>query len=315
MSSGHKFFSHIDLLRISSALLIVIFHLEKLNFETSYFSSFYWGVSIFFVISGFLMGHNFNSYSKNILLFLKSRFIRIYPLFWIVCSFILVMYSYDPHFRQLQYNPYENLIKNLLLIFDSHEKMPAILGIAWSLKYEVLFYLAVAGLVLVKDQKKLILRIYLFILIVMNLLRMFKPSLEIPNFFFWRDHFFTFFFSFYMGMNVKVKKIQCSLSLYFSLILLFIFSLYVLNMFVEQREVISYFITLFGLFIIMKFEIMAMKREKLMRNISLMTYPLYLVHIPIIFITRNLMGQIFFIIISSLFLLILDKKIRKTFIK
>ncbi len=96
------------------------------------------GVDVFFVLSGFIMVYISRPYSdgnKTVLDFIVRRLIRIYPLY------ALVTLYYAGHQTSVMYNP-GALFRSLL--FVPYEWKPGVpepvLGIAWTLYYEVLFY-------------------------------------------------------------------------------------------------------------------------------------------------------------------------------
>ncbi|WP_146754803.1 acyltransferase family protein [Elizabethkingia anophelis] len=93
----------IDLLRFIAAFSVVMFHysyvaykrndISFLSFpEISQYSKYgYLGVYLFFIISGFVIA--FSSRHLSLKKFLYSRFMRLYPMFWI-CMFITFVVSY-----------------------------------------------------------------------------------------------------------------------------------------------------------------------------------------------------------------------------
>lgn len=96
------------------------------------------GVDIFFVISGFIMAYISKNLSgkKDAFSFLQKRMIRIYPLYLIVTIFLIVH----------NVPPLQTLLKDITLIpiFDnSHQFTPLTIGVAWSLSFELFFYLLV----------------------------------------------------------------------------------------------------------------------------------------------------------------------------
>lgn len=147
----------IDLLqayRAFAAILVVLFHFAGAitnYFKTEMFGSFFqfgWvGVDFFFVLSGFIITyiHLKDVKSKtNSTLFLKKRFVRIFPIYWVISAIVLIAllkmqgkttnsYSIDLHSASgITY-----LIKCFLLIPQAGKYF---LIQAWTLTYEVLFY-------------------------------------------------------------------------------------------------------------------------------------------------------------------------------
>jgi exopolysaccharide production protein ExoZ len=137
----------IQLLRCIAATLVVLFHTQKafsesvsapiLPREDYLFAFGAVGVHIFFVISGFVMVLT-NAPSGapfDISEFYKRRFLRIYPTYWL-CVLIYVMV------HALVGHPYvvtpSTALSALLL---SPKWSSLFIGAAWSLSYEIFFYI------------------------------------------------------------------------------------------------------------------------------------------------------------------------------
>lgn len=141
----------IQLIRGIGALMICLFHLKGLlNSSTSHFGTTYFGggaigVSLFFIISGFILVYSTQKsdgsklYVKN---FIVKRLIRIIPLYYVMVLFWV--FAYD---RNLDYfhKDYTTLVNTLCFvpIFDSpvgpSYGMPP-LKVGWALNYEIFFY-------------------------------------------------------------------------------------------------------------------------------------------------------------------------------
>lgn len=135
------------MLRAIAAMLVVLFHaqqafarrFEEPAFENeSYLFAFGGvGVHIFFVISGFIMVYTSASTRKfNIREFYRRRLLRIYPIYW-----ICVLFFFSAHFllgQSIGVSP-SRLIGALLLLPGN---AAAIIGPAWTLAFEMFFYLS-----------------------------------------------------------------------------------------------------------------------------------------------------------------------------
>lgn len=139
-------------------MLVVLYHLVSAG--EKYFSKkpfqgifeFGWvGVDFFFVLSGFIIMfiHYRDIISKgNWINFLKKRAIRIYPIYWIVATLTFIIYVFIAHGNirdELMFNLYSSdswiyLLKQYLLIYQQ----PYMVSVAWSLTYEIFFYLIFA---------------------------------------------------------------------------------------------------------------------------------------------------------------------------
>ena len=147
-SIGKQKLELIQAFRGLAALLVLLFHVSELS-QQKLQQSFLWnifdfgsaGVDFFFVLSGFIiffihrkdMGHK-----EKLKQFILKRFIRIYPLYWIVTLTLLPIYFMIPTFGfGYERNP-TVIIKSLLLY--PQDNFP-ILVVGWTLSYEIFFYL------------------------------------------------------------------------------------------------------------------------------------------------------------------------------
>lgn len=131
-----------------AALLVVLFHTTQLSnqkFHHSFISNIFSfgsaGVDFFFVLSGFIIFfvHRFDIGQKNKLKpFILKRFVRLYPMYWLVTLTLLPIYFLVPSFGKGYEQNADVIIKSLLLYPQQHEP---ILVVGWSLVYEVFFYL------------------------------------------------------------------------------------------------------------------------------------------------------------------------------
>ncbi len=146
--------SNIQILRGIAVLMVVFSHISQtlnqyeleLNSQyISYFGSL--GVDIFFIISGFIMvvvtQNKFKNY-LNVKNFLFSRFSRIYPLYWIYAFTAFFISVGDLNYR---------FIETLFLLPQKN----TVLAVAWSLIYELYFYLIFALFMLFISERFLLL--------------------------------------------------------------------------------------------------------------------------------------------------------------
>ena len=91
------YFNSIQLLRFFAALYVVLFHISSPWNHTAYyftnlFNRGYRAIDLFFVISGFVVlqsGDTSNTGLRASGQFLKRRFIRLYPVYWILLLLFL----------------------------------------------------------------------------------------------------------------------------------------------------------------------------------------------------------------------------------
>ncbi|WP_183568344.1 acyltransferase family protein [Mucilaginibacter sp. SP1R1] len=150
----------IQLLRAVAAFAVVVHHLS-ISFDTFNGAPTFIshsglgalgasGVDIFFVISGFIMFYTQNNYKHEnkltySLKFLKRRFTRIYPLYWIWTTVLLGMWllkmALNSHVYKLPY-----IIASYLLIPwpQPGANLHPLLDQGWTLSFEMYFYLVFA---------------------------------------------------------------------------------------------------------------------------------------------------------------------------
>jgi exopolysaccharide production protein ExoZ len=136
----------IQTLRALAALLVVLYH-GQLAFSTrvtdpgfvgeSYIFAFgAVGVHIFFVISGFIMVFTSRFETGfDAKAFMRRRLLRIYPIYWFCAGLYFVSYA----LMGIAYNIDVKSLIGALLLFP--EDAPKIIGPAWTLSYEMFFYL------------------------------------------------------------------------------------------------------------------------------------------------------------------------------
>lgn len=108
------------------------------------------GVELFFVLSGFLIYGTLVGKRPGFLGFMARRLRRIYPTFLVVFTFALALTVLQRIPGKIPQDPWAAagyLIANLALL-PGLVPMGRIVDVAWSLSYEMFFYLVTAGLVL-----------------------------------------------------------------------------------------------------------------------------------------------------------------------
>jgi peptidoglycan/LPS O-acetylase OafA/YrhL len=98
------------------------------------------GVDFFFVLSGFIIYYTSSSGKYNISSFLKKRFIRIYPIYWLVTLILIIQFFVSPNPEKA----HKGELDVILMSFTLFPYENYILGVAWTLTYEVMFYLMFA---------------------------------------------------------------------------------------------------------------------------------------------------------------------------
>lgn len=138
-----SYFPLLDILRFFAAFWVMSFH-YFLGFsgELSWYRYGNLGVPLFFIISGFVISQSVANASTKA--FALGRFIRLYPLFWIICTITYLFTLAMPNGKPVLFPEY--LISMTML----GEKLGNALGYVhlvdaayWSLVVELLFYVAI----------------------------------------------------------------------------------------------------------------------------------------------------------------------------
>ena len=177
----------IQLLRGIACLLVAFLHISETYLST--YHTFFLGnifkfggagVDIFFVLSGFIITYSnsqFLTKPSSITKFLKKRMIRIFPIYWIVISFLLLMQVALPFFYRTHYQFNGANLLNTYLLLPNHNMVN---GVSWTLTNELFFYLlfTLALLVPKKKYSMILLFIYLGILLLFPILPFTKNSIN-----------------------------------------------------------------------------------------------------------------------------------------
>ncbi|WP_288444433.1 acyltransferase [uncultured Serratia sp.] len=128
-------------LRGIAVMMVVVYHVllkaQLLGLTTTSFSIGAAGVDLFFIISGFIMVYITFGKSYSISYFLKKRFLRIVPLYWILSFVAAVVFILQPSLVNA-HNGETTIIGSFTLFPVSGKVM--LLAVAWTLQYEFLFY-------------------------------------------------------------------------------------------------------------------------------------------------------------------------------
>ncbi len=139
VTNKYDYVYSLDFVRFGAACMVALFHFSWRLTGSSDFLPFGWvGVQIFFVISGFVIANSASGATTEA--FLESRFLRLYPAAWTVgflCTIVQLL------MRPGHFFPLRTILYTLTLL-------PIDLPIAtayWTLPVEIAFYLAVAILI------------------------------------------------------------------------------------------------------------------------------------------------------------------------
>ena len=153
------------------AAMLVVFHHVAWKGEQYSTDPMYWfnvgdaGVDLFFIISGYIMCYTTFNKNVGIARFLKARFVRIIPLYWVITSAALIAYLVMPD--------KVNTSGGTTSIFHSYTLLPTtskyLNNNGWTLSYEFYFYFIFSlGLVFSGRLKHLLPSIILLSLVLLG---------------------------------------------------------------------------------------------------------------------------------------------------
>jgi peptidoglycan/LPS O-acetylase OafA/YrhL len=132
----NKKIESVQMMRGIAALTVVVCHLGIMGSVGTF------GVDLFFCISGFIMMF---ITEKSCAGFLKKRFLRICPLYYLLTIGAFAMAFIAPQLLRSPNSGFDTLLRSLLFICgDKHDTLTdstIIVGVGWTLCYEMLFYL------------------------------------------------------------------------------------------------------------------------------------------------------------------------------
>ncbi len=141
-SNSPRHFNALTGFRCLAACLVFLYHNRKYWRDSLHpelvrlLNEFHIGVSLFFVLSGFLIAYTYADEplksGKSYLKYFSIRFVRIMPLYWL----ILTAYYLDPAFGKMQFSL---ITYSLFHGFSDVHNLDAI-SQAWSLTIEMTFY-------------------------------------------------------------------------------------------------------------------------------------------------------------------------------
>lgn len=170
----------IDCLRGIAAISVVIFHFTLGTKNILRFGC--CGVELFFIISGFVIFLTIEK-TRDYKTFLQSRFARLYPAYWTgVCLTTLVMIVWTRMVNlPLKFPSLIEFAANLTM-FQYFFRIKDIDGPYWTLTYELLFYLFMVVVYLLKKTHKIELISWLMLIISLingTFLRLVYPNIYI----------------------------------------------------------------------------------------------------------------------------------------
>lgn len=152
----------IQYLRAFAAILVLMSHIIfKLDLHSSsFFSGFNiggYGVDLFFIISGFIMCLTIDKKNSTFFQFIKARFIRIIPLYWILSLVALFVFILKPSLVNSS-GGHTSIWASFTLIPNGDKYL---INNGWTLSFEFLFYFIFAVFIPFKGWQKILTTILL----------------------------------------------------------------------------------------------------------------------------------------------------------
>ena len=144
----------IQYLRAAAALMVLFYHANRWAWRD--FDIGAAGVDIFFVISGFVLWTSVSERPVGALAFLRQRLARVAPLYWLLTLVVAGLALIWPALF-FDANPtWSHVLLSLAFVahFNPNGMPFPVISAGWSLNYEMVFYLLMAGaLLLPKDRR------------------------------------------------------------------------------------------------------------------------------------------------------------------
>jgi len=146
----------VQYLRAVAASAVVAHHaldLPEINFSSAWLGQF--GVSLFFVISGYIMWVTTEGNARGSLEFWRARIRRIVPLYWFFTSLYLGIALLLPGILKSEYLDLTYVAKSYLFIPAVNENagdMQPLYSLGWTLNYEMFFYFLFGLCLFIKEQ-------------------------------------------------------------------------------------------------------------------------------------------------------------------
>ncbi|QEO57416.1 MULTISPECIES: acyltransferase family protein [Francisella] len=307
---GHKFYTEIFYMTSKYPA----YHITEqyiINIINSLFYAGGAGVIVFFMISGYiiLLVVNFERPVE----FIIKRIFRIYPLL-IVAILLQVILKYYVDNETISI---KTVIIQMSLMGDFFNIPPALGGVEWTLRLEVMFYLLIAVVRILKINNSGYTLMLLFISICV-LLRYILPVFPSGG---WSSGYFSIYFPFLLlGSSIYLyekNKINLLVMLFFTI---FVFHSYFSMIYLYKS---FYLNTNFAIVGYMVFMFMWLVREKLTASllnnvilkVSVLTYSIYLFHdylwdyIYSVMLHLNIDIKIFVVPILFVFCIIMNKAV------
>ena len=179
ISAAPKNLQLIQVLRGVASLLVLLLHATK-NFATvsnkPFLNDFFEfggsGVDIFFVLSGFIITYTSIkglSQPNKLFAFIRRRMVRIFPIYWIIITLLLIAQFVLPDLYRSHYFFTPGTFFSTWFLLPGHSMVN---GVSWTLSFELFFYLlfSLAFIIPVKKWAYCLFVLYALVLIAIPIL-------------------------------------------------------------------------------------------------------------------------------------------------
>lgn len=271
-----KRLSSLDLLRFSAAIFVMLYHYlfrsDFFNGDYDFAKYGYLGVQLFFMISGFVIYYSIEN--KTILQFVKSRFFRLYPIYWICLTFTLIITFL---FSDIRYTAEEILVNYTML--QGFFKIRHVDGVYWTLCVELIFYFW--AFINIFNRKATMIGVFVFLIFsFVNIWYHFNIEIRTILLMEWSPYFISGLAFF----KIIIKKERSYLIvLFFSFLLSLYYADFQYRRISENYDVdynVYFVFSIISMFFIVFSNIdkIVFKYDGILKIFGGITYPLYLIH-------------------------------------
>lgn len=298
-----KLVEQIQFLRATAACSVLFYHAYYVYKIYNQYHSFeleygFLGVQVFFIISGFVMSLP-GVIGEDWISFIKKRLLRIFPAYLLVTIIIAPVYYY-------KYSDifYELLAFSLLLIphwsIDKFGFHP-ILGVGWTLQFELIFYYMIFTMLFFKIKKPVLLTS-----LTLTALGVMFQFMQIEGVLGYILNPFIYVFFLLGAIFYRISLMKAEKFIYIAIFTLSFFIVVALRFagYTESSHIIQLFLPISIFLAPFVFKFIFLCNSRFILFIASVSYEIYLVHHPIISMLGKLglaMGSFAAFVFMSLF--------------
>ena len=279
----------LDFLRgvaVSLVFLAHIIYLLDFSVFHTFENLFARGVQLFYLVSGFTIFMIYIDKINDLLEFrnyLIKRFFRIMPLLYILLPIYYIAFGVNIH-RESELPDWYHIVSHYLLLFGFHQDtMTSIMGHAWSIFDEFLFYIAF-GLLMIRFDIKVHIYKYILVLFMVSFVTFIYNNIYLNDNLILKTYLFLSpfiqMYVFFMGGGIYVisKKYFIPKYLYYLAIVILIFY----SFFLTSTTLSVYFTTIIFSILILYMSQNKLHYSKFFLYLGKISFSFYLIHIIVI---------------------------------